>query len=543
MQKRCKTCGAALEQDTFICPSCGALPDSHTDDMSFFETQPEVDTPPVEMTFGSVKKKKFPRWILGVGIAAILVVALAFTWKALLMMIAPKTALSLAIGTTGKDLQQRYSHSPAAVVAEGTKYLQDGKLSINADISYEGERMQTQLDLAFNKEKKQTAAGAALTLGEKNYNASFYLDPEFAAVSTDLLKDDTYYGVTFETFKEDIRKSVFGEELSDAQIEHIDSIIQVFLDIYTLDIDREELSKPYKQVIKQYIKDQETEKENDTIIIDGKEYSCSTLTYSLSESDLYDLLDELIDTLEDDTDLKALICRERIGNLIGINMDEAYEEFILDMRKNLEEAFEEADFSLDVVFYVRSGRLVSMELESNIEVDGEEAEISAEISFGLQSKSDIVIDLAAKVDGEKAGIKLISKVTDDQDSYKETLTAEVNIPYEDKVKVTFSTKWNKSNGKLTFTAKAQAEGDTQEFSMQYTLNKLSNGFELIIDQKNVEDFLDQMDGDALPEGLEFTISVRCTKGADITKPEYVNIDRFDETLLQQLQETLNDLFA
>ena len=266
MQRRCKTCGATLEQDTFTCPSCGSLPDSHTNDMRFFDANPEEATPAVEMSFGHVKTNRFPRWLIGAGIAAVLLVTLAFTWQALLMLVAPKTALTLALGTTGKDLQQRYSNSPATVIAESGTYLRDGMLSVNADVSYEGEQMQAQLNLAFNKERKQTAAGAALTLREKSYHANFYLDPEFAAVSTDLFNDGTYYGVTFETFKADIRKSIFGEELSDAQIENINSFIQAFLDVYTLDIDRKELSKPYKQVIKQYIKDLEAEKSNDTIL-------------------------------------------------------------------------------------------------------------------------------------------------------------------------------------------------------------------------------------------------------------------------------------
>ena len=543
MQKRCKTCGATLEQDTFICPSCGSLPDSHTNDMRFFDANPEEATPAVEMSFGHVKTNRFPRWLIGAGIAAVLLVTLAFTWQALLMLVAPKTALTLALGTTGKDLQQRYSNSPATVIAESGTYLRDGMLSVNADVSYEGEQMQAQLNLAFNKERKQTAAGAALTLREKSYHANFYLDPEFAAVSTDLFNDGTYYGVTFETFKADIRKSIFGEELSDAQIENINSFIQAFLDVYTLDIDRKELIKPYKRVIKQYIKDLEAEKSNDTIFVDDKEYSCSTLTYSLSESDLYGLLDKLLDTLEDDDDLKAIICREQISNMTGSSIKDRYEKSILEMREALNEAIEEADFSLDVVFYIRNGRVVSMELTSNIEADGDVAEISAEISFGLNTKSDIVIDLSVNADDEIAEMKLTSEVTDEQDYYKETLTAEVNIPHEDKVKVTFATKWNKNNGKLTLSAKAQADSDTQEFSMQCTLNKLSNGFELTIDRKNLEDFLSQIDAGTLPEGLEFTVIIRCTKGADIAKPEYVNIDQFDAALLQQLQEILSKTFS
>ena len=46
MQRRCKTCGATLEQDTFSCPSCGSLPDSHTNDVSFFaRCRPNLPSP------------------------------------------------------------------------------------------------------------------------------------------------------------------------------------------------------------------------------------------------------------------------------------------------------------------------------------------------------------------------------------------------------------------------------------------------------------------------------------------------------------------
>ena len=540
MQKFCTNCGAQLNENTFICPNCGALPDAYITTPEQFVPENNNAPTPSKAVLAPVKKK-FPWWIVGVGFAAVLVLAVALSWQALLMMVAPKAALSMAMSSTVESFEDRYEGAPATVLSQSAEYLKDGKLSINADVNYAGEQVKAQVDLAFNEEKKQTTVGAALTLRDQNLKANIYLDPDFAAVSADFFNDGTYYGVAFETFKEDIRQSIFGESLSEDAIEQVDKIIQSILDIYTLDIDEKELMKPYKEIIEQYIKDLDMEKSSQAVTVDGKEYNCNALTYHLTKNDIHDLLEDILQTMQNDTQLKELICRDSIGDLTNTDLDDEFEDAIDEALDAIDEAFEEADMSADLIFLVRNNRLVALELDAEIEVDDEKADFKVEVSFGLKATSDIVMNITAKADGETARIKLISKVTDEADSFKETVTIEVRIPDEDKFEVSYSTKWNRSSGKLTISAEVDADGENMEFDFSCDLKTLDNGYELSIDRDDVEDFLAQFDESiSIPEDLDFSVTIRCTEGAEITKPEYVNIRQWDAELLQQLQEVLNE---
>ena len=541
MQKFCTNCGTPLNQDTFICPNCGALPDSapntynQTDD-------PIVMQMPSNASEPAKAKKKFPWWIAAIAATAVVALALVFTWQSLLMAIAPRAALSMAMSSTAKSTQQRYENAPSTVLSQGAEYLKDGKLSVNADVSYAGEQVKAQVDFAFNDEKKQTAVGAALTLRDQSMKANVYLDPDFAAVNADFFNAGTYYGVAFETFKEDIRKSVFGESLSESDIDQADKIIQAVLDIYTLDIDEEELAKPYQQLIEQYIKELEMEKSSQTVSVDGKDYNCNALTYHLSEKDIQNLLEDILETVQHDDQLKNLIFSDSITNLSDTDPEEEFEDAIDEALDSISEAFESVDLSADMIFYVRNNRVVALELDADIEVDEEKVDLTMEISFGLKATSDIVTNITIRADGEIGRIKLISKVTDEDNVYKETLTAEVKIPYEDKVEASFTTKWNRSSGKLTLSLDAEAEGETVELDVSCKLTKLENGYELTFNQDDVADFLNQLNADTIPDDLDFSVTIRCTEGAGIDKPEYVNIRQWDAALLQQLQETLNSKF-
>lgn len=541
MQKFCTNCGTPLNPNTFICPNCGALPDSAPNDYCQ-PTDPIVMQMPAAAPQSSQPKKKFPWWIVAIAATAVVALTLVFTWQALLMAIAPRAALSMAMNATAESFENRYKNAPSAIVSQGAEYLKDGKLSIGADVNYAGEKVNAQVDFGFNEEQKQTTVGAALTLRDQNLKANVYLDPDFAAVSADFFNDGTYYGIAFETFKEDIRQSIFGESLSEDTIEQADKIIQSILDIYTLDIDEEELIKPYKEIIEQYMKDLDMEKSNQSVAIDGKDYTCDALAYHISEEDIQNLLRDILETAQNDDDLKALICTDTIAELSGADMEAEFEDAIDEAMDAISDAFKSTDVSADMIFYVRHNRVIAIQLDEDIEVDEEKVDLTVEVSFGLKATSDIVTNITAKADGETGHIKLISKVTDENEVYKETLTFEASIPGEDKIEAALSTKWNRDSGKLTLSVEAEADGETVEFDITCKLTKLENGFELLVNQKDIEDLLRQFGDVDIPQDLTFTVSIRFTQGSNITKPEYVNIKQWDATLLQQLQEMINEKF-
>ena len=459
------------------------------------------------------------------------------------MAVAPRAALAMAMNATGESLQERYENAPSSILFQSAEYLKDGNLAVNTDVNYAGEQLRAQLQFGFNDEKKQSTVGAALTVREQSYSANVYLDPEFAAVSADFFNEGTYYGVAFETFREDIRQSVFSEMLSDGQVESIDQFLRVFLDVYTLDVDKETLAEPYRKIITQYMKDLSVEKGRDPISLDGKQYNCSTLTYHLTEENVRDLLQDVLCTMRDDAELKKVICMDSVGELTGNDLESEFVDGINETIDSLSDAFASVELSVDVVFYVRSGRLMALNLDTDIKEDGKQADLKVDVSFGLNATSDIITCITASSEGQTAQMQFVSKVTDKNDIFKESFFAEIRLPDEDAILVTCSTKWERASGKLTVSADVEANGEQKQLSVSCNLKKLENGYELTFNQDDAADFLNQLNADTIPDDLDFSVTIRCTECANISKPEYVNIRQWDAALLQQLQETLTELFA
>lgn len=537
MQKFCTNCGAQLDEDVFICPNCGALPDS----MSNSEQMPHTQQPEVAVAPPVPAKKtgKFKLWMVAVPALLIIAVVLAFTWQSLLMMIAPRAALSLAAGSTSHSLEERYDGSPVALLNK-VDFAEQSRLAFGADINYAGEAVKAKIQLDYLKAQRQCAISASLRNSQKEYAANMYLDPEFAAASLNFFDAGTYYGLTFDSFKEDIKKSFLGQMLEDEQIDMIDTALQSMLDMYTMDTDEEALLEPYRQVIEDFVTELEAQKGTAEAQLDGNTYQCNTVSFVLTEEAVVDLMKELIKTLKEDPQMKVLMTSDLSDVLDEEDLEESWDEVIKSLEDSVEEFAETADFDTELISYVRNGRLVQLRLDVTLKVDGEEIDVRMDMVFGLKPESDLIFELSAKQDGEKAVIKAVSSITNEDSVFHEKLKIAVNIPDADKAEMELTTKWNKETGRLTISAEMEADGEhMDEMTFTCKLKELENGFEITIDQEDLKQLLDLADV-SIPDELSFSINIACTAEVQITKPDYVNLDKWNEDMFARLQEAISN---
>lgn len=151
--------------------------------------------------------QKIRKWWLPLLLVILLIAAAAVVfWDGIVMFIAPKPVLTAAITEAMSKLEERSQGSPIWILAKG--YDEGGKNttfldlktfdSILGEINYD---MMVQTDLSDH----QVSAEGMVSSGGNSLNLSVYLDREFAALTSEDLLKGGYYGITYETFADDIR--------------------------------------------------------------------------------------------------------------------------------------------------------------------------------------------------------------------------------------------------------------------------------------------------------------------------------------------------
>lgn len=149
-------------------------------------------------------KKKWLSLLLIVLFAAAVIAA--FFWDVIVIYIAPKSVLTTALHGAMDDLQTRYERSPLSMLAEFID--PNGQYTVQMELETENEMlgpiscdMMVQADTIENR----FSADGIVSTAEKELDMRLYLDRGFIAVSSEDLLGGTNYGITYDTFQEDVR--------------------------------------------------------------------------------------------------------------------------------------------------------------------------------------------------------------------------------------------------------------------------------------------------------------------------------------------------
>lgn len=548
MDKFCVNCGFKLLDDPFICPNCGmilgeASQDPEQDQIVYDTVQAPAEDmiePAPAQKYPSSKKIKVSWWMVVVPVVVIVAILGALLWYPLLMMVSPRMALSLAWSRTQKDLAQRYEGSPFAALDRGMNWLQDGNLFLELDYSDSESELLASLLLQSDMKKQQLQLVGDVTMDQESFNASLYMDHDKMAALISGVGTGRY-GIRFDSLREDIKKSVLADMFTDEDIDELDAMIQQLRDSFTEQIDYAALAKPYQAIIQEYMDSLEIEKGKDDVKLGDKRYTCDTITMTLDQDSLFDLCNELVDMLEKDKAVKKLYFDSLSGMVDKAEFDSLWEDYMDALRDSLDEIEDQIDSECVITYYIRRNRVVNVLAELALEIDGEEGVVCVDINYGDKpGTSDIVTEISLESDGEDMAFTVISKVEQEDEKYDQTLDLELENAYGETLEAVLKTKWNQNSGKLTFQLSLEAEGESVEYSFGCDLQAFSNGFMLTIDQNDLNDLFESMDaGTAVPSDVKLELSISCTEGVDIREPEFTNLDQWDKSFLEELEELVH----
>lgn len=151
-----------------------------------------------------MSKKKWLLILLAVLIAG---AAVIFTfWDTIAIYVMPKSVLSKALSDAVTDLQFRYERSPVSMLAD---YVDpQGLYTARMEMDTENELLgpvSYDMTVRADTSKNRFSAEGVVATSQNDLDLSVYLDRDFMALSSEDLLGGAYYGITYETFPEDIR--------------------------------------------------------------------------------------------------------------------------------------------------------------------------------------------------------------------------------------------------------------------------------------------------------------------------------------------------
>lgn len=428
-------------------------------------------------------------WIIPVVVILAAVVLLGIYWDAAAVHLAPKAVLTATLTNTFARLEERFSGSPLLILGRGLNG--DGKNTIQLELDTTDDLLG---DMAYHMNiQTDGAAGAAFAKGTVTTNGnildlSLYADREFAAVSSDSLLEGNYYGITYDTFSQDIRKNqlldfMLGEKTIGQWEESVADLEELMSRSFTLpEISTNDISMAMVGIL--VLKAQV---EQEMLTINGKPLDCFAVRFQAE------------------------------GSEIKAAADHAQIELPLDINENS---------TLTASFYIHEDLVVQVSLE----ITGPEG-CDIVLSLGDEStREDLIMTANIHQDASSQSYQAVVQTASDGSVYSETLQLSWT---EDGVQENMEIRYDYSPA----SGEVKLRRDDREAEL--VLTEAENGFRL-----ETEDFeaLMAILTDSEDEGNS-PATMTVTTGSDVAKPKYKNFDQWSMEDLVTLLGGIGGLFG
>ena len=537
MAQFCEYCGAELLNGTLICSQCGAVlsgdaytqPEEPQSIQNPAEVQEQVCEPVIqdEPQQPAKKPKKAKKWLIPVAAIAAVIVAGLFLWQPILKMVSPDAYIDLMLSNTNKALEDRMEDTPAGVVSSVSDSMDDG--SVDIDITYRDEyegEMKGGIKLHSNTEDQKWRLDADISAMGIDADISAYVDGNAFAIGSNALTGGKFYGLTYNSFEEDLRSSAFAEMLDDESITAMTTMVDSVDQTLEFVANFEKRLEPYIAILTKYQENMETKSGSEKLELDGKDRNCSTVAYIIDQNELVKMLSEMLKQLENEEEIDDL------NALLEPTDTESVSEIVDQILAGLEEINDSVDVDAVVTYYIYNSKVVNIKIDVTLENTDSDDKIEAELSicYGTNpEKDDIVVECEAKVDGEKVSCKIVSSDNWDGDEYTGSITVTAKASGEKLAEIEQKTVWNKKSGDL----KLSVSSADEEICCSLDLIVTDNGCTIEID--DVYDFLCEISPDfAYEDAFDCSIKMTFAEGGSVDTPTFTNLDKIDQTVLEEL---------
>lgn len=535
----CAKCGAQLKDDQLFCAKCGTqckLPQVNTapqENTMPLDMQtpvysapvaPAVPTPaPAYTTYGAAAKPASKGLWLKIGIPVAAVVLVAGVILIINIMSGTGFTLGKSLAGLGHETMQRLENTPLSAVTALPGVLEDGTLSV--DFTYDdrwGTNYMGGVAIASNAQAGEIALYGDVSIDGEKIDLEFYMDRQRAALGSKRF-DNNYYGITYATFRDDIR--VFGNligldrDMMDQLADLVEEIDEAMNGTVPTDEEAFDFSR-YTDAFMTMYENMEETSERVEITSGGETVMVTKTELSVSKEAISICLNEIYDILIEDEYLRELF--EAMDDTSMPLYDELLQEY-RDMVREFDREYSESS-TIVIAFYTGSNaRLMRLEADIDILYGNSRERFNASADFGLSATDTWKISMTSGGDT----IEVIWEYKERGNAVDNIITIDADGDF-----IELMSTWDMSSG--DFILSYRDDYSNERLSGVYLMT--DDGFTLSFDLTFGSSYSIYSD-----ERLQLGITAE-RGGADIKRISYINIDVWGQDLVDRLEDFIYDMW-
>ena len=429
-------------------------------------------------------------WLSPVVILLALLIVAGLFWETISIYIAPKAVLTAALTDTVQALEHRYGSGPLPILLNGLDPA--GKNTVDLRLIKESPLVGTvtyDMRLQTEQNPRRILAEGTANVQGKSLDLNLYLDSQFAALSSAEVLQGKYYGLTYESFADDVANSMVLRLLVDQKTlsqwkESVASLEEIMNQPFSLpDVSQID---PDKLILGVLALDAEVERE--VLVLDGEQLPCFVISMETSGAQILQGMD-------------------LIGAALPVSIA--------------------SDDEIGISFWMHQGVIRKAELE--LEAVSEEKKVT--VLMGEDPKTD---DIQILIQDSLGYQEFTISTATVESACRETIAirkVQRNLPSELHIQY----QWNPTDGEVDLSVTRNG----QQVDTSFALKKLDNGF--LLETQDVESLMHLLLG--TKDTGDSACSLAVTRGAEFATPEYKNFSQWSLEDMLLLATGLGGLFG
>ena len=449
----------------------------------------------------------------------------------------PLNTVAKSLSKVGNELEQRVSDTPLESIGILMESLESGTVSVDFDYSAAMTNMRGNVSLHSDEKRGESVieaniASDIMNFDIVNFDIDLYINKERAAMRMSQI-DNNFYGITYETFREDFRSFANLLDLSRDEIDMICDVVEMYSDM--LNMEDDEVLDGYQDIFTDFIKSAEVSSERVDIKSGNESVRVRKIEFTITDRMIVELLESLVDEFENDDNMRAMFeANEEIqsGLYMGFGSYMSFDDMIREIRSGLRELDRNLRGEVLVAFYIGGGdRLVRLDINADLEYDREKGDLEITLDFGSSADDLWVFEMNTHDDSGRSSYRLEWEMNETSRGGETVLRASSDDSWSSS-ETSFILDWT-DRGNFTFSL----DGDWgREMLFSGVYDKNNDGFSLVIDDPFADSFWNQ--------SLVLEISATRRSG-HIDDISFINVSEWNQSLIDKIEDyfSFGGLFA
>jgi len=468
------------------------------------------------------KKNNKPVFIATIGVVILVVVVIIFT------VVIPRTSEVISLISTrqafthmGEEISTRLAHSPFQSLVILNALAEAGALTATANFDFRTPspwepNVDGQIIFALADED-MLLSGEARVMGLP-IDFEAHLNRERLALHSRIIDRNNFYGITFDTFEQDMWQ--FGH-LIGILPHYLEVIIESFTAVETaININAEDAwAQMYINFFVDTFIHMEYTAEHVDLFRGGQDVSVRRTEYVITHQQMAEWLRELLYIFQNDTVVRDQLAIYDNPMLAGAGVP-SFSEAVREFSTAIEKFERYYTGTITIALYIGSGsRLVKMTLDTDANFDGNNIQTQTTIDFGESVTDTWRVDMRVTESGSTESVALLWHFDETSHEFENT----IEIVWNGQTTATLLSVWNPNTGRFAL-------------SMDDGFSIVSFGGIFMIDEDG--GFYMQLDTIEIPWMGTLELDITVTPGADIPRIEFINLDQWDWSVIEMIENSI-----